>query len=475
MYEKPIFKVVALIVLVAFIVVSCSSPVIDDGSPIDSTPTVPIGKGTPCFVYLNADYEQVEEDSGRTMLFIEDNEAAEGVAVIAEVPDNNLDKGSIVRVVNNNNNSVVSFFFHKNQIFPYQMVMQSQEGIVTGNFSLYDPTAEQYSVLFEKEGKSEKCELKGLNLNKDIFNVYVHDDGLNASQNLRLKNTVTALAVRDSIALQIPEDDFTVKGTGMYVASWWNPVSWFTSAVKYVVQNLPVIVLVAAIIVCAPIAITLVATALTIEPIAIVVATALVAAPLVEAIADGLGNCPGGPPPSPPPFVPVSVTVTQIVDRFASKAMLGNMALEPVKMSIIDPYFRYGVQNNNSEPYDLITVGSKLLFDFQFYGGYPVDQDTSPWMNLFDPVASRFSYFEDIISISKSVTAADHCTLTVTKGDEGYIRQGAAQAIIRFGYDMTINGTDAGVDFVSDTDTSVSQHRKDVFIININTKPPEEV
>jgi hypothetical protein len=209
MYEKAVFKIIAMIVLIAF-TVSCSSPVNDEGDQADTTLRVPIGKGTPRFVYVDADYDPAETDSGRTLLSIEDNEVAEGVAVIAEIPGNDLNNGSIVRVVNNNNQSVVSFFFRKNQIFPHQVVTQSEKGTVTGTFSLYNPTDQQYSVLFEKEGETEKCELKNLNLNKGIFQVYEDDEDLNTSQNLRLKNAVTALAVWDSIALQIPEDDFTV-------------------------------------------------------------------------------------------------------------------------------------------------------------------------------------------------------------------------------------------------------------------------
>jgi hypothetical protein len=89
------------------------------------------------------------------LLYIEDNEVAEGVAVIAEVPGNDLDNDSIVRVVNNNNQSVVSFFFRKNQVFPYQVVAQSEEGRVTGNFSLYDLIDERYAIQFEKAGEAE--------------------------------------------------------------------------------------------------------------------------------------------------------------------------------------------------------------------------------------------------------------------------------------------------------------------------------
>jgi hypothetical protein len=129
------------------------------------------------------------------------------------------------------------------------MVIQSPGGIVTGNLSFYNPTTERYSVLFEKEGE-EMCELREIKLNKYVFQVYQDQEDLDESQDLRLKNIVTALGVWDSIALQIPEDEFTVNGR--YVASWWNPGSWFKAAVSAVVQALPVIAFAAAIILCPP-------------------------------------------------------------------------------------------------------------------------------------------------------------------------------------------------------------------------------
>jgi hypothetical protein len=356
------------------------------------------------------------------------------------------------------------------------VVIQSEEGTITGNFSLYNPTDQQYSVLFEKEGEEEKCELKDLNLNRQIFQVYVDDPALGNTQNLRLKNAVTVLAVWDSIALQIPGDDFTVQGTGMYVASWWNPVSWIKKAVEVVFQALPVIALVAAVIICAPIAIAIVETIL-IEPIAIVMVSAFIAVPITVAVVNTIKTCPGGSPPSPPPSVPVSVTVTRLVNRFANNATLNNITLGPTKMSIGDPSTiplndYDSTVNNNPVPYDLMILGNTLTFELQFYGGYPVSE-TAPGVNLFDPVLSEYSTFSHIVTVAKEVNTTDRCTITVTKEREGYIEDGAVQAVIRFGYDMTINSSDAGVDFVNDTDTTVSQHRKDVFIININTKPQE--
>jgi hypothetical protein len=176
------------------------------------------------------------------------------------------------------------------------MAAQSEEGTVIGNFSLYNATDQQYSVLFEKEGETEKCELKNLNLNRGIFQVYEDDVDLDESQNLRLKNAVTVLAVWDSIALQIPEDDFTVNGR--YVASWWNPVSWVKATVKAVFQVLPVIAVAAAIIVCAPIAIAVVETVLAIEAVRIAIVAVAAAAVIVSAVVAGYGRMLPGRPPS---------------------------------------------------------------------------------------------------------------------------------------------------------------------------------
>jgi hypothetical protein len=53
------------------------------------------------------------------------------------------------------------------------------------------------------------------------------------------------------------------------------------------------------------------------------------------------------------------------------------------------------------------------------------------------------------------------------------VGDGSAQAIIHFGLEITINNSNAGVDFVLDTDTSVPAQRKDIFIVNLNTLSPE--
>jgi hypothetical protein len=143
----------------------------------------------------------------------------------------------------------------------------------------------------------------------------------------------------------------------------------------------------------------------------------------------------------------------------------------------ISPYVTIAVQDaaqNNGIPYDLLEVGETLVIDLQFSGGYPVTNEDYPTVNLFDPYPDRMVYsdFGGIVSVAKSGVTADQCLLTIIKEADGYMRDGAVQAVIRFGCDMVINDSDAGVDFVSDIDTKVPEHRKDVFIININTKPP---
>jgi hypothetical protein len=214
---------------------------------------------------------------------------------------------------------------------------------------------------------------------------------------------------------------------------------------------------------------------LAIEAVKITIAAAAAAVVIAAAVESGIETCPGGPPPSGPTYTPVSVTVAYDSVSLANNVMLNNITRGLVKTTVHPSSYKTAL-NNNNPPYDLLKVGDQLLFVLQFYGGYPVKDDaTSPWVNLFDPVFSEYSNLLHIISVAKTNVTADRCLLTIKKDIAGPIREenGAGQAIIRFGCDIVINNSTTGVEFVNDTNTTVSQHRNDVFIININTKPPE--
>jgi hypothetical protein len=224
--EKFLSRVIAPLLLIAFTFVSCTSPYAGDygsggggnggsggggnggGIPPEELEYIPIGQGTPVFAYLDTGYNVVESDNGITAMIVEDNEMAEGVLLLSEIPENDPANDNVVRVINKNNNSIVSFFYRSGEGFPYKMVITRDDDVVYGQFSEYNDVSETFSVAFQYE--DELAEVNDLLLNKNVFGLYENQGGLTESQNYRQRNIITALALFTAMALQMPDSGFSV-------------------------------------------------------------------------------------------------------------------------------------------------------------------------------------------------------------------------------------------------------------------------
>jgi hypothetical protein len=102
-----IYRIVAPIILAIFTFISCTVSETPYTRP--SIWDVP-AHGDVRFVLLDANYEVTETDVGIMAMFVENNEYAENVMLIAEICDNDAANDIIVRVINKENESLTSFF-----------------------------------------------------------------------------------------------------------------------------------------------------------------------------------------------------------------------------------------------------------------------------------------------------------------------------------------------------------------------------
>jgi hypothetical protein len=210
-----VFKILSPAILLVFIFAGCTSPFFSSRLPANSETVaeiivVPLGLGDIKVHYLDSSYQPTTTDIGITVLVVENNEMASGVLVLAEVAENNVENGSVVRVVNTNNESLVSMFYYEGQKFPHKMVITKDDITVQAQFTQYNMTNQNFSLTLEYEGESGTIDDIGMNIN--VLTLYHFQDELTESQNVRIQNIVISLAIWDCIALQIPGFDFTVLG-----------------------------------------------------------------------------------------------------------------------------------------------------------------------------------------------------------------------------------------------------------------------
>lgn len=201
-----IYKIIAPLLLVVFTITSCNVFVMPE---LDTT-SVPIGKGDIRFVYLDENYQPTTNDIGKMAMYVENNELAKDILVMAEIPNDDIDNSIVVRVINKQNNSLVSFFYFRGQYFPHKVVITADGENIIGQFSLYNPLSETYSVTFTYEN-GESDELNDFVLNKNIFSLHKKDSTLTDTQNVRISHIITTLGLWNSLAFQL-DDDFNVDG-----------------------------------------------------------------------------------------------------------------------------------------------------------------------------------------------------------------------------------------------------------------------
>ncbi|MDR1390217.1 MAG: hypothetical protein LBJ31_09620 [Treponema sp.] len=192
-------RTIAVLLLVTFTVLSCSSPVGSGSGPGTSPVVITPGEGDPRFVYLDSSGSATDTDAGRTGFFIENNKNAKGVVVISD------DSGTedVVLVRNPHNDSNVVMFFKKGVDFPYRMTITQGTESYAARLSSYHAGTQTYDITFQQGGSFET--LKNFVLNDDIFTLYQNDTDLDTSQNRRVGNIVIALGLWGSLAASLEE------------------------------------------------------------------------------------------------------------------------------------------------------------------------------------------------------------------------------------------------------------------------------
>ena len=190
-------QLIALILMFTFSYTSCS-PVTGPGmKTTDKGPLAP-GVGTPVFVYADFDGNVSEADAGRTVLFITDNLYAEGALVYSD----DMDDYSCVTFTNNNE-FFVSIFFMENSSFPVSMIIKADGETKNGYFSSYDSEFQQYNITFEQDGYYE---LLPVTMNASLIALHTDNPELNSSQNMRIRNIITGMAIWGSLHASFEAD-----------------------------------------------------------------------------------------------------------------------------------------------------------------------------------------------------------------------------------------------------------------------------
>lgn len=445
-----LFKFAAPVILLVFTFVSCSSPFFNNNIPGNSVPVdeialVPLGKGDARMVFLDQNHELAEEDTGSLALFVENNEMAEGVLVVSEIPNNDLAYGTVVHVLNRNNSSAVSFFYYEDQNFPYKMLITKGGEKVNGTFSHYNQALQNYSVAFQY-GESEFEVWENLTLTRNAFYAYHNDSDLTVTQNLRMKNLITTLCIWDSLALQMPGENFKVNAQNLSVGGsplilGWNPFKSFIVGLFAVVA---VVAFVAALIVAPPAAIAVAGASIT-ASLSSATSIGLAVGSLVSAtIAVGVAvlmpdeeESPSGGSPSPAPTP--QVTIKQDGQN---------------------------VPNNQLPPYYLANVGDSITFELQFFNIV-----VTPTINVFDPTNVQWMGInEGKAGAYEYTSTSDETTLyiTVRRKETGALGDGKIQYILKFNRTTAINSSAAGVNF-REPEEAEARNRKDIFILNFTS------
>jgi len=205
MYKGVVFRFLSTVILLVFTYTSCSNPFFNCLPNEANTFQVEIGKGNPCYVYLDSEYNPItydiditNPDPGKTAILIDDNPMAEGVMALAET----LTNGNVVRLINKSNDSVISMFFDSNNIFPSSFFIKLGEEYINAFLSDYNYENQHYSITFVKN--EDVFTLNDVIMNKAILESYENNKALTDAQNIRIRSIYTALGLYASLYNVLP-------------------------------------------------------------------------------------------------------------------------------------------------------------------------------------------------------------------------------------------------------------------------------
>jgi len=237
----------AIITLIVFTYTSCVNSLLDSLPQEADIYQIEIGKGTPYYVYLDSNYNIIENpvgindpDPGKTALLVDDNQLAEGVMALAETTLS----GTTVRLINKNNNSNIYMFFEQGNDFPSSFIIEIQGTKLNAFLSNYDTHRECYSITFEQNG--DFFTYDNIIMSRSILSIYDNDLTLTLNQNTRIKSIYTALGIYASLFNVFSDEDNTI-----YFSFW----STFKNIFKVVFVAVAIVAVCVAVIFAAPIVI----------------------------------------------------------------------------------------------------------------------------------------------------------------------------------------------------------------------------
>ena len=476
-------KFAAPIILIVFTINSCnffSTPDHETSVPDRQSEimTVPIGKGDIQVVYLDENYQPTINDIGKMALYVENNELAQGVMVTSEIRDNNIYNDVVVRVINRQNNSLASFFYYSGQRFPYKVVLSMDGEDVNGKFSLYDHANETYSVEFSNDN-GEREQIENLILNRNAFSLHEDSDDLTETQNVRLRNIITTLALWNSLAVQI-DDDFSIAARGV--------LSSIKKLVVGVLVAVAVVALVVVVVLAPPAAVAIAGPALTvaITTVAQVIAAGIALAAAAVAILAGIlmpdkdspHDLPVG---SPSQNKSIMVEIALVDDI----KIMTNSQTPPEKNERLSIIFLGSLSTlkNDQKPPNYLKQGESLTFSIKITdlpSGIKREDliDEENIIFAFDPYYKKYinykgtspepnaRYFD--VSTAGSITN-NNLQITIAKNNRnGYDEDGEVQFIICFRQNVIFNNV-KGVYF-QESPEAERKSWENIFILNFTAK-----
>jgi hypothetical protein len=295
-------------------------PVIPPGADIPAVPELPL---RPAVFFLDENYQPTTEDTGRTGITA--FSVAEGPSVL--VSSEYTGSQPVVRFFGRSAGeegaepvyaTVALTFADKDSLFPSTCQVEQRQGeetfTVNAEFSPYNSTTETFSVTYEYGQET----FDNLVLNKNIFTAYQFTSEVSESQNIRMRNAVVAMGLWAALEIQAQERSLAV-AVPRYTVNEYGAAMYLSGGAKQVVNlicvTVSVIAIVAVVVTCIPVVLTLKAAGNPVAAEVILTATSKIiddGFARIRAAADAVFSPPkeNKPEPEPPPPPPPSITGT---------------------------------------------------------------------------------------------------------------------------------------------------------------------
>jgi hypothetical protein len=329
---------------------------------------------------------------------------------------------------------------------------------ISGIFSNYNPGTQTYSVTFTDDYGDEEI-FENLVLNRNVFSLHQYYAGLSDTQNARLQNIITTLALWNSMAFQI-EEDFEV---GIVPANFFRRLR---NNLRTVLVVVAVVAFAAVVILAPPASIVLAGPVLTISSlttpqlIAAGIGFAASAAAMLYDMPTGGGSGDHGTP-GPGNNRRPSIRITK---AGTDRTVTNNGALH------------YLAAPTDTAP------GESMAFDIRFTdlaGRQVQDIIGDNFVLAYDPLRDAFLPLNgnpfNMQFFDLDLDAADGTIrFAVTRYSRGYVPDGRVQFVLFFRQDVSINGNNRGYVYAADSSTiEANATRGHLFIFNFTVILPQ--